>query len=386
MIFALLGGHPDGTAFAVALAGTGRHRVAWCSERLPDHLHEALGSPTVARDAEEALADPQVEAVILASPLATRAELLRRALQSERHAFCVHPCGEKADTAHEAAMLAGDVRRAVVPLLPEGRHPAFRRLAEVVGPLRLLTLERSAPGEVLDNVGESDLALSVPGWDVLRAAGGEVAEVFALCGEDGLEAGRPVALTGRFGSGALFQVTLSPGRPSWWRLTALGGAGAAELTFPQGWDGPSILEWREGGERREEYREAWDPWPALVEQAELAMTPTGTPAAVTWSEETRCLELDEAARHSARYRRASLMEYAEASEEAGFKGTMALAGCALVWVMIGLLAASAWFPWAGWLILPLLAGFIGLQLLGYALPPRSQESPGGPEAPPPPSR
>ncbi len=372
MLIALLGDHPDGVAFAVALVGTGRHRVVSCTQRLADHLHVALGSPAAVRDTEEVLADPSVEAVIVAGPMAVRPEQLRRVLQSERHAACVHPCGEKADIAHEAAMLAADVRRVVLPLLPEGMHPAFGRLAEVVGRLRLVTLERTTPGEVLDNVADEALAPSVPGWDVLRAIGGELAEVSALSGAEGLEAGRPVLLAGRYEGGALFQMTLTPGRPSAWRLTAVGADGAAELTFPQGWGGPSILEWREGGTRREEYREAWDVWPVIVEQWEIAVDAAGEPG-VTWTDETRCLELDEAARYSARMRRVNVMDYAEANEEVGFKGTMALVGCAMVWVVIGLMVASVWYPWAGWLVLPLLLAFIVLQVLGYALPPRKDE-------------
>src|SRR5947208_3098368 len=127
MRFALVGGHPDGMAFALALAATGRHRVIACTERADDVMHAALGSPAVVRDTEEVLADPEVECVIVAGPMSLRTEQLRRVLQSERHAACVHPCGEKADVAFEMAMLAADVKRVAFPLLPEGLHPAFAR-------------------------------------------------------------------------------------------------------------------------------------------------------------------------------------------------------------------------------------------------------------------
>jgi predicted dehydrogenase len=391
MRLALLGDHPDGVAFAVALCGTGRHQVVACTVELVEHVRQALGSPALVRDTEEVLADPAIEAVVVAGRMDLRAEQLRRVLQSERHAACVHPCGEKADTAHEAAMVAQDGKRVVFPLLVEGLHPAFRRLPEVAGEPRLVTLERTAPGEVLDNAGHEVIAPSVPGWDVLRAVGGEVAEVWALGGEEGLEAGRPVLLAGRFIRGALFQMTLLPlagasgarGPATMWRLVAMGASGMAELTFPQGWAGPSVLEWREDGQRREEYREAWDAWAELGRQFEVAVGvgPKADGPIVTWDDEVRSLELDDAARQSGMYQRLSVLDYQEANEEVGFKGTMALGGCLMLWVVIGLLIASVRYPWAGWLVLPLLLVFMGLQFLRYIIPQRGPEAPAKPPRP-----
>ncbi len=66
----------------------------------------------------------------------------------------------------------------------------------------------------------------------------------------------------------------------------------------------------------------------------------------------------------------STLEYQEATEEAGFKGTMTLVGCGLLWGMIFLLILSRWLPQLGWIILPLLAVFILLQFLRWILPRR----------------
>ena len=176
-------------------------------------------------------------------------------MQSERHVLCVHPADEKPDVGYEAAMLQHDTGYVLLPLLPEGLHPAFARLAEFierpgeprtvhspVGAFRLLQFERAAVGEVLDNTQEA-LAPSLPGWDVLRRLGGEVIEVSSFADGEELAAGLPVLLAGRFEKGGLFQVTLLPGQPeTWWRLAVMGAAGRAELTFPQGWNGPAILE------------------------------------------------------------------------------------------------------------------------------------------------
>jgi predicted dehydrogenase len=412
MRFALLGSHPDGLDLAAALVDSGRHQLVACTAP-PEALGgRAAGIPRVS-DLEEILADPAVEAVVVAGAPAVRPAQLRRALQSERHVLCVHPPDQTPEVAYEAAMIQRDTGRVLLPILPEALHPAVRRLRDFVewpagaggensssrspvGEFRLLTVDRASTGEVLDNGGEG-LRPALPGWDVLRALGGEVVEVSAFAAGEGLAPGEPVLVAGRFEPGGVFQVTLLPGRPTaWWRLVVLGTAGQAELLFPQGWGGPAFLSWREGGELREESWEPWDPWPALVVVFEAALgqrppSPAAPSEAVTaaparqgvapapadsgmglaplsWQDSVRALELDDAARRSVQRRRANLLDYQEASEEVGFKGTMTLVGCALLWGVLLLLIVSRWVPQVGWLILPLLLGFIGLQLLRYLIP------------------
>ena len=91
---------------------------------------------------------------------------------------------------------------------------------------------------------------------------------------------------------------------------------------------------------------------------------------VSWLDATRCLELSDALRRSVQRRRASALEYQEATEEASFKGTMTLVGCGMLWAMILILVLSNWLPRLGWLILPLLVVFLALQLFRWALPRR----------------
>jgi predicted dehydrogenase len=417
MRFALLGNHPDGLAVAGALVDSGRHQLVAVSAGLDldslvrlsgavrqvhaegvragsavlgvqeqlghltpasvlddDALHR-LGGPRRASDVEEVLADPAIEAVIVAGPPSARLAQLRRALQSERPVLCVHPADEKPDGAYEAAMLQADTGKPLVPILPEGMHPALARLAEFIdregaksplGAFRLLQFERHARGELLEGP-EEGLRPAIPGWDVLRRLGGEVAEVSAFAEGEELEAGRPVLLHGRFSQGGLFQVTQLPTQPrELWRLAIIGDCGQAELIFPQGADGPAFLEWQEpDGERHEEDWPRWDPWPAVVETFEAAQA---NASASEWLNEVRALELDDAARTSAAKRRAQQLEYQEASEEVGFKGTMSLVGCSLLWGVLLLLIASRWLPWIGWLILPMLLVFIAVQLLRYVIP------------------
>jgi predicted dehydrogenase len=412
MRFALLGDHPDGLDVARALVESGRHQLTVYSGPAvgAEYLRRWDIRPQRVGDVEEILADPAVDAVIVAGGPGDRPAQLRRALQSERHVLCVHPAGPGPDIAYEAGMIQTDTRYLAVPLLPEALHPAVRRLAHLartLRPLRLIEFERhTADPFLLDHESVAPKP-SIPGWDVLRALGGEVAEFVAYAAPDELLAEEPLLLAGRFEGGGLFRAAFVPDHPEpRWRLAVLGRYERLELVFPQGWPGPARLTWHEeSGEVRAESYPTWNPWPAVVEAFEaavLAQRPvraayagavrpprTGSTAVaegpperpaepvaaepvppLTWHDEVRSLELDDAARRSVERRRASMLEYQEATEEAGFKGTMTLVGCALLWGGLVLLILSIWVPWLGWGILPVLAAFLALQLLRWAVPPK----------------
>jgi predicted dehydrogenase len=423
MRFALLGDHPDGLDMARAVAESGRHELAiYSGPGLgADYLRRWKLTPDRVGDLEEVLADPRIDAVIVAGNPGDRPAQLRRALQSERHALCVHPLDEDADIAYEAAMLQADTRRIVFPLLTECLHPAIHRLAEqtrsdnvTAAPgipnaspsfAQLIELERWTAESVLLEAGKAGYEPGFPGWDVLRSLGGEIKEVTALAATDDLADNQPLLLAGLFESGGLFQMVLLPyQRESRWRIAVTTRHGRSELVFPEGWPGPARLSWPdEAGGQCSESWEVWNPWPRLVETFEAAVAvstnplaeriqlprePTrrreqahttatrsavaglATPArgALTWQDEIRCLELDAAARRSLRRRRSSTLEYQEATEEAGFKGTMTLVGCSLIWLSLVLLILSVWVPWLAWAIIPVFGLFLALQLLRWVLP------------------
>ena len=116
-------------------------------------------------------------------------------------------------------MIQQDTHHVLLPLLADAFHPAILRLGTFLKPdsplgaFRLLEVEHCSVGAVLLDAETVGHKPSVPGWDVLRALGGEVAEVSALASGEELEAGLPVLLAGRFESGGLFQVTLLPHQP-----------------------------------------------------------------------------------------------------------------------------------------------------------------------------
>src|SRR5262245_46111723 len=456
MRFGLLGDHPDGLAMTRALVESGRHQLVVYAGPAAgaEYLRRWGLAPPRVVDLEEVLADPGLDAVIVAATPANRAGVLRRAVQSERHVLCVHPADQRADTAYEAAMIRAETGRLLFPILPEAMHPAVRRLTallrmpeerrshlEVIGKrsaaeetavtaeppprpprsapsvagsrlqIRLIQVERWATEHVLldaDSVGHK---AGLPGWDVLRALGGEVAEVAALAPEEELDENEPLLLSGSFEGGGLFQTALLPRQAhERWSVTVVAPSGSAHLDFPEGWPGPARLSFiDDSGVEHNESFESWDPWPALVEAFESALAnsrarqpapatyaprpnavsehittvvapPTVSPVPPaaspfpTWQDEIRCLELDDAARRSVARRRASTLDYQEATEEASFKGTMTLVGCGLLWTSLMLLILSVWVPWLGWFIAPVFGFFIIMQLLRWVVPPKPETS------------
>jgi predicted dehydrogenase len=393
MQFALLGNHPDALDMAGALTASRRHGIAVYSGP-PSGIEALQRRGILARaigDLEEVLADPNVEAVIVAGNPGVRPEQLRRALQSERHVLCVYPPDQTPDLAYEAAMIQGDTRVELLPLMPDALHPGIRRLAELagssegaLGTVRLIEMERWSQGEVWTETDVTELKPSLPGWDVLRTLGGEIAEVSAFTAGEEIAAGAPLLLSGRFERGGVFHAGLVPNQyEPRWRFVVVGSRGQAELGFSSTVPGAARLRWPDAnGSEHEEAWDAWDPWAGLVDVFDSMLRKSSTaepesrvpdqPIYPTWQDAVRGLELDDAARRSVHRRRASALEYPEASEETGFKGTMTLLGCGLLWASLLLLILSAWVPWLGWAILPVLVVFLLLQLLRWVVPAKRQ--------------
>ncbi|HYV39217.1 MAG TPA: Gfo/Idh/MocA family oxidoreductase [Gemmataceae bacterium] len=379
MRFALLGDHPDGLAMAHALVTSGRHELLAYSGpsagaaflRRWEITARSIG------DVEEILADPAIDAVIVAGKPADRPAQLRRALQSERHVLCVHPADDRPDIAYEAAMIQQDTRMVLMPVLAEALHPALGVLSDLMSVWQpsdmLIELEQSSTEAVLLDTESEGHHPGVPGWPVLRLLGGEIAEIVGLAATEDMAPDGPLLLAGRFVAGGMFRMTLLPGQvDSHWRLIARTKSARIELDCSEGWPSAKRLVSRdETGQSKELSWNQWDPWAALVETFEQAVATKSFPQP-NWREEVRCLELDDAARRSVERRRASTLDYQEATEEVGFKGTMTLVGCALLWGSLVLLLASVWVPILAAAILPVFGLFLLFQFLRWFLPAKPE--------------
>jgi predicted dehydrogenase len=406
MQFALLGDHLDGIDLARALVSTGRYELRTYSGPAPGRAQLArLGlEPSSVSDLEEVLADPHIELAIVAGHLSVRSAQLKRALQSEIHVICVHPADPSPDIAYETALIQSDTQRVLLPLLPMAMHPGVQRLADLARdwlPLpvqkgrlqlsaRLLELEIWSTEEVLLEFGEENPKPSVPGWDLLRYVGGEITELFLQAAGGELKDGDALLLAGRFQNGILLQATYVPHQAdARWRLSLVTTTGRMTLLFTHGWPGPATLTYQDetGGQRSESWQMI-DPWIAWIErfEQELANPPlkkgeqgrvaeeslARTPPQLGWQDELRALELDDAARRSVHYGRSSALDLQEVTEEAGFKGTMTLVGCSMIWLTVIVLIVSVWIPWITWLIVPLFGGFLLMQGLRWVFPKKDK--------------
>jgi hypothetical protein len=343
MQIALLGDHPDGLAMARALVASGRHRLLVVCDASPPEFAESV---RVESDLEEVLADPQVEMVIVAGPINSRSEQLRRAVQSERHVLCVHPCGLKPDPAYEAALIREDTKKALLPLLPFGLHPALDRFRELANDFRLLSLEARTTSS--ESTG--------PNWEVLRRIGGEIAEVDGFSAEEELNFAMPLLIQGRYEKTGLFQISMLPGGlENRFEFTATGTGGEVRLAG-KSWSGPVTLH---SATDAETYP-AWDGWTVLVSIVEAACADPTQPSRVNWQDELHALELDDALKRSVEKRKAHSLEYRQVSEEIGSKGTMTLIGCGMIWLILLIFGISIWAPRIRWLIVPLLGGYLVL--------------------------
>lgn len=398
MRFALLGDHPDGLDLVRALAATGRHELAVYSGPSAGRadLSRAGLEPRSVGDLEEVLADPDIDAVIVAGNLSVRRGQLLRALQSECHVLCVHPADGTPDTAYEAGLIQADTGRALIPLLPMALHPgvaALRAAAQASGPVRLIEMEIWSEEEVLLEADPANHKPGLPGWDVLRAIGGEIGEVFLQSTRTETAPGEPLLVTGRFVNGCLLHAIYLPrqAEPTL-RFSVVTATGRTSLDFTEGWPGKAQLSLTdESGERRTQTWDPLPPWDAVLERLEQAVLAsrvqkpepgqppatclTQTPPLLGWQDALRGLELDDAARRSLERGRASTLDLQEATEEASFKGTMTLVGCSLIWLALVALILSVWIPWLAWGIVPVFGFFLILQGLRWVLPGGTPDRP-----------
>ena len=109
--------------------------LRWLCDLSPDLLESAARAHPQARttaDFEELLADEEVDAVVIATPVVTHYELAKQALSAGKHVFVEKPQAQSSAEAEELAALAQEQGLVLMPGYLLLYHPALQRLKEVI--------------------------------------------------------------------------------------------------------------------------------------------------------------------------------------------------------------------------------------------------------------
>ena len=110
-------------------------RLTWVCDPSPERLEAAAARYPATRATssfDELLADDAVEAVVVATPVPTHAELARRALAAGKHVFVEKPMALRADDAEALVALAEERGLALLPGHLLLYHPGVLKLKELV--------------------------------------------------------------------------------------------------------------------------------------------------------------------------------------------------------------------------------------------------------------
>ncbi|MCX7701955.1 MAG: hypothetical protein N2039_13845 [Gemmataceae bacterium] len=364
MRIALIGNHPDGVALAEVFQARGDCVVVGLVDV---NAAGRFPAATTHADIEDLLARSDVDLVIVAGPFRRRGPQLRRAMQSRMHVLCVSPAADSPDTAYEAALIQGDTKKLLLPIVPQLLDSAVAAVED------WLSRERGAA----DPSGRHRLFLweqvgrpsgddpAAPDWFLIRRLGGDIVELTGMAPEDNPDGTEPIIFSGRFQDGSLLHGWIEPNATEFsWSLTIRSGARTARIEAKPGADlefsasdsgGPPLK--RQSGDRV-------GTWRAFAE-AVYTRVKEPQPWLVAWQDEIRVCEWDDALRRSIVKRKVSTVDYQEISEEVGSRGTLTLIGCGMVWLMLLLAFVAIWQPLVLWGVIPLLLVFFALLLLNW---------------------
>jgi predicted dehydrogenase len=199
-----------------ALPGTELRWLCDADTTALERASDALRGPRTTTSLDEVLADPEVDAVAIATPVPTHADLAVSVLEAGKHCFVEKPLAQSAadaERAVEAARAAGRVL--MVGHLLE-YHPGVRKLKEIadsgdLGDIHYIYSNRLNLGVLRDqenalwSLGAHDISV------VLHLAGGEEPDECEARGESYMQPGIEdvVFCFLRFGSGLAAHLHLS---------------------------------------------------------------------------------------------------------------------------------------------------------------------------------
>ena len=105
--------------------------VCDASEEARKRVAPSLRDARVAAELDELLADPELDAVALATPVPTHAELAARVLEAGKHCFVEKPLAERVADAERAVEAARGAQRVLMVGHLLEYHPGVRRLHEI---------------------------------------------------------------------------------------------------------------------------------------------------------------------------------------------------------------------------------------------------------------
>lgn len=207
--------------------------VTWMCDRDPDRfgkLPHRHPNARVTSDFDEALADPELDAIVLATPVFTHHELASKALRAGKHVFVEKPLAGSSSEARDLFEIAAECDRTLMCGHTFLYSPAVRRIKEILdarelGDLHFISSSRTNLGpyrsdvSVLFDLGPHDFSMLVY-WL------GSTPETVSAMGRDVLSEGvQDVAFVDLvFGDGMLAHAEMSWLAPSKLRRTVIVGS------------------------------------------------------------------------------------------------------------------------------------------------------------------
>lgn len=260
-----------------------------------------------------------------------RADQLRKLVQLDVPLLVVQPACE-AIIGYELEMIRADNRCVVYPFVPGAQHPAIKKMRAILQeqsgdenpPAEQLVFERPLASRKRDEV----LRRFMRDVHLMRKVMGKVQQIAAMgAGEDDLVY-TSLNVQLRFQNGVLAHWALKPELENLEaRLTAIGSSKTVELSM-----GTNEANWSlrlDQGNAGESFTfPAFDSYQDGL--CEFVSAVERNTFEVGWNASCRDIEISETIRDALRRRRTIDLYEEEHSEEATFKGLMALGGCGLL--------------------------------------------------------
>jgi predicted dehydrogenase len=376
MKFAILGVDPSILALAKYLEGHAEHQVVAVYEADAAALPPPLAGRAAVRGWESLLHEPVAEAVLVATgPPEVRGEQLVMLAKAAVPLLVVWPTCDVV-AAYELEMIRRDTGAPMMAFIPGRLHPVIERLAALaadetspLGRLEQAVIERAAS----DRSREEILRQFTRDVALLRAVAGDVNKIGAMgpAETDATWSNLNVQMSGEHG--VVLRWSMQPpaeGSPG--RLVLYGSKAKATLQMPAP-EQPWTLTTFDAVPAAVTFND-WNEAAAVIKTFVGAVR--GEPAVPSWQEACRDVEIAATVERSLARGKTIELYDDEVSEEATFKGMMAVGGCGmLLLALFGVFTAAAieglklpfresllWRLWPVYLLGPIVA-FLLLQFL-----------------------